>query len=74
PYLKLAKAHDCQIEAIFFDVPVEMCQRRNRKRDRVVPEEVIEKMAKRLQPPSLEEGFDRVALVNSISSRATGRD
>jgi hypothetical protein len=41
-----------------------------------VPEDVIEKMSKQLQPPTLEEGFDRVTVVNlsSISARATGRD
>ncbi|HLH38501.1 MAG TPA: ATP-binding protein, partial [Bryobacteraceae bacterium] len=60
PYLKLAKRHDCEIEAIFFDAPPEVCRFRNRQRERVVPEEVIEKMARRLQPPTVDEGFDRV--------------
>lgn len=62
PYLKMAKLYDCAIEAIFFDVDVDLCQRRNRKRDRVVPEDVIERMATRLQPPSVGEGFDRVTI------------
>ena len=71
PYLKIAKAHDCEIEAIFFNVLLEVCQRRNRTRDRIVAEEVMEKMAKRLQPPTVEEGFDRVTVLNSTSGRAT---
>ena len=74
PYLKIAQAHDCEIEAIFFDVPLEVCRRRNRARRRVVPEEAIEKMAQRLQPPSIGEGFRRVTRINSTSARATGRD
>jgi predicted kinase len=59
----LAKLYDCRMEAVFFDVPVGECQRRNRLRDRVVPDDVIERMASRLQPPSVEEGFARVAVV-----------
>lgn len=63
PYLKMAAEHDCAIEAIFFDVPLEICQRRNRKRQRVVPDLVIEKMAARLTPPSVEEGFEKVSVI-----------
>jgi predicted kinase len=63
PYLKLAALYDATIEAVFFDVPLDECQRRNRNRDRVVPELVIERMAKRLEPPSIEEGFARVIVV-----------
>jgi predicted kinase len=48
---------------VFFDVSVAECQRRNRKRRRVVPDEVIAKMAKRLVTPSKEEGFSRVTVV-----------
>jgi len=74
PYLELAKRHGCRIEAIFFDVPLEVCRLRNRRRERVVPDEAIEKMARRLQPPTREEGFDRVRVVSSTSTRATGPD
>jgi predicted kinase len=63
PYIKLADIHDCDIEAIFFDVPVEECQRRNRARDRAVPDDVIAGMAARLVRPSAEEGFSRVEVV-----------
>src|SRR6266571_6354961 len=41
PYIKLAEAYGCAAEAVFFDVPVAECQRRNRKRRRVVPAAVI---------------------------------
>jgi predicted kinase len=63
PYIVLAQDYDCEIEAVFFDVPVEECRRRNRARHRVVPEEVIAEMAHRLVPPSTGEGFSRVIVV-----------
>ncbi len=63
PYIKLADVYDCDVEAVFFDVSVGECQKRNRKRRRIVPAEVIAKMAKRLVTPSMEEGFSRVTVV-----------
>jgi predicted kinase len=63
PYVKLAELYDCEIEAIFFDVPLEECQRRNRERHRMVPDDAIAEMAGRLAPPSLDEGFVRVIVV-----------
>src|SRR5215467_6634704 len=44
PYVCIACALGCDIEAIFFDVPGEVCQARNRRRRRVVPEEAIAAM------------------------------
>jgi predicted kinase len=64
PYVKIARAYDCEIEAVFFDVPVEVCQARNRIRQRVVPEEAIEAMRAKLVPPSREEGFTRIKVVS----------
>jgi predicted kinase len=63
PYIKIGEIHDCEVEAVFFDVPVEVCQERNRARARVVPEPAIEDMARRLAPPSVEEGFARITVV-----------
>ena len=60
PYIRLAQRHGCEIEALFFDVPVEVCILRNRSRDRVVPDEAILAMAAGLQPPTEAEGFSRV--------------
>jgi predicted kinase len=60
PYVKLANLHDAEIEAVFFDVPTAECIRRNQGRTRLVPAEVIQKMAERLVPPDLKEGFSRV--------------
>lgn len=60
PYIKIARHHKCEIEAVFFDVPMEECQRRNRLRNRMVPDEAIAAMAKKLVPPRPSEGFCRI--------------
>jgi predicted kinase len=63
PYVKIAQKHGCQIEALFFDVPVEVCLDRNRARTRVVPEEAMRLMAAKLVPPGVDEGFSQVTVV-----------
>lgn len=60
PYVQLAQRYACKLEALFFDVPIETCIARNQGRDRIVPEEAIRAMARRLVPPSKQEGFTRV--------------
>lgn len=63
PYVKMGQLYGCAVEAIFFDVPLEVCRERNRGRRRVVPEDVLERMAAKLAPPTIEEGFSAVAVV-----------
>jgi predicted kinase len=63
PYFTLADQFNCKIEAVYFDVPLEECIRRNRERKRVVPDEVIRKMAERQIKPSVKEGFSRVRVI-----------
>jgi predicted kinase len=65
PYVRIARALGCDLEAVFFDIALEVCQERNRLRRRVVPEEAIEAMRAKLVPPALEEGFSRVIVVQS---------
>jgi len=65
PYVILAELYDCEIEAVFFDVPVEECVRRNRERHRTVPEEAIADMSRRLSPPTVDEGFSRVTVIRA---------
>lgn len=60
PYFRIK---GCRIEAVYFRVPVDVCQQRNAARDRVVPPEVIERMAAKLVRPSKEEGFSRIWLI-----------
>ena len=65
PYLEIGKAYGCDVEAVFFDVPLEICRERNAKRHRVVPEEALAKMAAKLAPPRPEEGFTNIAVVRA---------
>ena len=60
PYIRMARRYGCEIEALFFDVPVEVCIERNKRRERVVPSRVILEMSGKMQVPEIEEGFDRV--------------
>ena len=63
PYFKIAEHYHCEVEAVFFDVPVQVCQERNRQRDRVVPQQAIERMALKLVAPTVEEGFSRITVI-----------
>jgi len=63
PYIRIARAYGCDVEAIFFDSPLEICMERNRSRVRIVPEEAMQMMAAKLTPPTVEEGFSRVTVV-----------
>lgn len=57
------KDHAREVYAIFFNTSKAECKRRNAARERVVPDEVIERMAERLSVPTKEEGFDRVFII-----------
>jgi predicted kinase len=63
PYQVIGQRYGCTLEALFFDVPVEVCMARNQARDRVVPEEAIRKMALQMIPPTREEGFAEVTRI-----------
>jgi len=62
-WTRLAKSLDCSPEAVFFDTPVAICKARNTARSRVVPDEVMDRFAARLTPPSVDEGFERVTVI-----------
>jgi predicted kinase len=63
PYSILAQRYGCTLEALFFDVPVEICIQRNQARERVVPEEAIRKMARQMIAPSGDEGFAKITRI-----------
>lgn len=63
PYVKIARQYGCDVEVVFFDVPLEICITRNRGRERVVPVAAMRKMAAKLGPPKAAEGFSRVTVV-----------
>jgi predicted kinase len=64
PYVGIGRSYGCELEAVFFDVPLAVCRERNAQRARVVPDEVMERIAARLVPPSLAEGFDRISVLS----------
>jgi len=65
PYIGIGKSYGCEVEAVFFAVPLEVCRERNARRQRVVPGEALEKMATRLVAPDPAEGFCRISVVTA---------
>jgi len=63
PYIGIGKSYGAEVEAVWFDVPLDLCRARNAARHRVVPDEALVAMADRLLPPTLAEGFSRVITV-----------
>jgi predicted kinase len=64
PYIEIGKIFGCEVEALFFDVPLNICMMRNAQRHRVVPEEAMNKLAAKLQRPCLNEGFAHIGVVS----------
>jgi predicted kinase len=62
-WIHMARGFGYETHAVFFDVPVEVCMERNQKRERVVLEEVMQRMAAKLRPPKFEEGFAKITVV-----------
>jgi predicted kinase len=62
-WTKLAKDFGYEVHAVFFDVPLEVCIERHHRRDRLVPEDVMRKMAAKLKAPTFDEGFAKITVV-----------
>jgi predicted kinase len=62
-WIKLAKDYNYEVHAVFFDVSLDVCIERHQRRDRVVPEDVMRRMAAKLKPPSFDEGFAKITVV-----------
>ena len=62
-WIKLAKDYGYDVQAVFFDVPLEVCLERNRRRERMVDEDVMRRMSAKLRVPTFEEGFSKVTVV-----------
>jgi len=63
PYVGIGKSYGCEIEAVFFDIPFEVCRARNSGRERTVPEEALLRMSERMVPPAQGEGFTRITVI-----------
>ena len=62
-WIKLAKDYNYEVHAVFFDVPLDVCIERHQRRDRVVAEDIMRRMAAKLKPPSFQEGFAKITVV-----------
>jgi len=62
-WIKLAKDSGYEVQALYFDVPLDVCLERNQRRQRVVQEDVMRKMSGKLKPPTFEEGFSKITVV-----------
>jgi predicted kinase len=70
-WIKMAKSFGYDVQAVFFDVPLEICMERNSRRERVVSDEVMKKMAERLRPPNFKEGFSKIIVVRVKGAAAS---
>ena len=62
-WIKMAKSFGYEAQAVYFDVPFTVCMERNSRRERRVADDVMQKMAERLRPPSFKEGFSKITVV-----------
>lgn len=67
-WIKMGKSFGYEVQAVFFDVPLEVCLQRNSQRDRSVSEDIMRKMAEKLRPPVFEEGFEKITVVRVKSA------
>ena len=67
-WIKMSKSFGYEVQAVFFDVPLDVCLERNSKRDRSVSEDVMRKMGEKLKPPVFEEGFAKITVVRVKSA------
>jgi len=70
-WIKLAKDYGYDVQGVFFDVPLEICLERHQRRGRVVPEDIMRKMAGKLKPPTFEEGFSKITVVRVKQKEAS---
>ncbi len=71
-WIKMAKSFGYEVQAVFFDVPFEVCMERNHRRERVVSDDTMQKMAERLRPPNFKEGFNKITVVRVKGSAGSG--
>lgn len=62
-WIDIGKRNNAEVRAYFIDTPVSICKSQNNKRQRKVPEWVIDRQASKLYSPTKAEGFDSVTVV-----------
>jgi predicted kinase len=72
-WIGMARSFGYEVQAVFFDVPLEVCLERNKRRERVVSEEVMRNMSQRLKAPTFDEGFSKIVVVR-VKSKDSGAE
>jgi predicted kinase len=62
-WIKMAQDFGYEAHAVYFEVPLEVCMERNAKRNRIVPAEIMQRMAAKLRAPGFDEGFSKITVV-----------
>lgn len=62
-WIQIGRDNNAEVRAYFIDTPIDVCKSQNIKRQRKVPDEVIDRQASRLESPTKAEGFDNVTVV-----------
>jgi predicted kinase len=61
--IQVGKKGGYKVVAVHFKVPFDICESRNKSRDRVVPYDVLVRMQGQLQPPTQDEGWDDIITI-----------
>lgn len=56
------------IQALVCECPLNICIKRNNQRERVVPEEIIQKYFKEFEAPDYDEGFSAILYLNTVNN------
>ena len=70
-WIQMSRSLGYEVHAVFFDVPLQVCLERNGRRERVVAEDVMRRMAAKLKAPTFEEGFAKIVVVK-VKQKAGG--
>jgi len=62
-WIEIGKKNNAEVRAYFIDTPISVCKSQNNKRQRKVPEWVIDRQASKLYAPTKSEGFDSVTVI-----------
>lgn len=68
-YIDLARQNKYKILAYYFESDIKTCLERNKNRKDFINEIGIKAKFKELEPPSLEEGFDKIVQVKIINTQ-----
>ena len=72
-WIKIAVDAGYEVHAVYFDIPLEVCLERNRRRGCKISIDEMGKMAARLRAPSLDEGFSKITTVRLKKARLSGK-